>query len=322
MASSDPARGAAPDDAAPDDAAPGDHARYVSVTMEFRCNLRCVHCMIEDTMDHLEPQSDAAFERVLAEQRRSGRWAGLILTGSEITLRRDLPDLARRARAAGFRHVRIQTHGVHLARADYADRLLEAGVDEYFVSVAGSDQESHDRITAVPGAWERMMAGLEHLDRHDHVRILTNTVVTRLSHPLLPGVVDALAHLRRLVQMEFWTYWPMAETDDKALCARHTDVLPDLVRAVRRARALDRAVEVKNFPHCLLVGAGIGDALVNDQPVLLIDPAFWDEFARNGFHQCVHRDRCGSRQCLGLNTAYIRRYGWERERLSPLGGAG
>jgi MoaA/NifB/PqqE/SkfB family radical SAM enzyme len=286
--------------------------------MEFRCNLRCVHCMIEGTMDRLRPQPDSEFEKVLAEQRRSGRWRGLILTGSEITLRRDLPDLARRARAAGFEHVRIQTHGVHLARTDYADRLLEAGVDEFFVSVAGCDAESHDRITDVPGAWEKMMAGLEHLDRHDHVRILTNTVVTRLSHPLLVGAVEALGHLRRLVQMEFWNYWPMAERDEKGLCASHADVLPDLAAAIRRARALGRFVEVKNFPHCLLAREGLGDALVNDQPLLLIDPAFWDEFARNGFHQCVHGRACGSTQCLGLNTAYARRFGWERDLLAPM----
>lgn len=45
----------------------GDHGKYVSLSMEFRCNLKCVHCMIEGLMDELEPTSDAIFERVLAE---------------------------------------------------------------------------------------------------------------------------------------------------------------------------------------------------------------------------------------------------------------
>src|SRR5215813_2502868 len=101
-----------------------DHNQYISMTMEFRCNLRCVHCMIEGTMDRLAPESDARFAAVLAENAKTRRWQGLILTGSEITLRRDLPDLARRARAAGFRHVRIQTHGMHLSRPDYAAGLV------------------------------------------------------------------------------------------------------------------------------------------------------------------------------------------------------
>jgi MoaA/NifB/PqqE/SkfB family radical SAM enzyme len=293
-----------------------DHDRYVSVTMEFRCNLACVHCMIEGTMDRLQPASDEVFARILSEQRANRRWEGLVLTGSEITLRRDLPDLAERARAAGFSRVRIQTHGMHLSRPGYARRLLDAGVNEYFVSVAGAGRDSHDRITAVAGAWDKMMAGMEILDAEPDVRLLTNTVVTTLSYAELPAIVAHLAHLKRLVQMEFWTYWPMAERDDKGLIARHADILPHLRAAILAARALGRFVEVKNFPECLL--ADLGDALVNAQPLLVIDPAFWTEFDRNGFHQCPHRDACGSTECLGLNTAYIDRFGPETHELSPM----
>lgn len=293
-----------------------DHEKYVSLTMEFRCNLKCVHCMIEDTMDRLTPASDDTFSKVLAEQREHRRWEGVVLTGAEITLRSDLPDLAKRARDAGFSRVRIQTHGVHLGREDFAAKLLDAGIDEFFISVAGCDAESHDRITQVPGAWDKMMRGMEFLDRFDHVRLLTNTVVTSLSYRMLPALVDRLAHLRRLVQMEFWNYWPMAESDAKNLCAPHADILPFLRKAILRARDLGRFVEVKNFPECML--GELGDALVNAQPLLIIDPEFWKEFDRNEFYQCIYRDRCSSTECLGLNSAYIERFGNDADQLQPL----
>lgn len=293
-----------------------DHDDYVSVTMEFRCNLKCVHCMIEGTMDRLQAVPDPVFDQVLDEQRATSRWKGLVLTGSEITLRKDLPDLARRAREAGFDRVRIQTHGVQLAKTDFAQRLVDAGVNEYFVSVAGAGADSHDRITQVDGAWDKMLAGMEYLDREDDVRLLTNTVVTALSYQELPQIVDLLGHLDRLIQMEFWTYWPMAERDEKQLCARHADILPYLRDAILRARDLGRFVEVKNFPECML--GDLGDALVNAQPALLIDPAFWREFERNGFHQCPHQARCASAECLGINHAYAARFGWEADQLSPL----
>src|SRR5690606_2185222 len=114
-----------------------DHSRYVSVTMEFRCNLKCVHCMIEGTMDRLAPEPMERFAELLDVNARERRWSGLILTGSEITLHRDLPELAQMARKAGFEHVRIQTHGMHLAREDYCRELVDAGIDEFFVSIAG-----------------------------------------------------------------------------------------------------------------------------------------------------------------------------------------
>ncbi|MBS0126832.1 radical SAM protein [Aestuariicoccus sp. KMU-90] len=284
--------------------------------MEFRCNLRCVHCMIEGTMDRLKPESTADFRRILARNARSREWDGLILTGAEITLNPNLPAMARAARDAGFRHVRIQTHGMSLDRPETVQTLVEAGVDEYFVSVTGPDAESHDAITGVPRAFDRMMHGLDLLDAFEGVTILTNTVVTTRSFDRLAEVVDRLSHLRRLRQMEFWVYLPMAEEDDKNLVARHTDVLPHLRVAASRAQALGRAVEIKNFPPCLL--GDLAHLVLNEQPELHIDPAFWPEFMRNGFYQCVHRDRCAATDCLGLSTAYIGKFGWEAARLSPM----
>ena len=293
-----------------------DHEKYVSLTMEFRCNLKCVHCMIEGTMDRLAPTSDKTLDDICRDQSQTGRWEGLVLTGSEITLRRDLPDIARKARSAGFNHVRIQTHGMHLGRTDYADRLVEAGVDEYFVSVAGSDAESHDRITQIEGAWDKMMVGMAHLEQYDHVKLITNSVITTQSYMLLPGMVDALSHLKRLAQMEFWNFFPMAEDDPKDLAARHSDILPYLREAILKCRAQGRYVEVKNFPECML--GELGDALVNAQPTLIIDPDFWTEFDRNGFYQCPHQAICASTECLGLTTAYKAKFGDEVDILKPI----
>ena len=297
-----------------------DHGRYVSITLEFRCNLRCEHCMIEGTMDWLEPRSTAEFDELLDYNRSHAKWSGLILTGSEITLRKDLPELVARARQAGFRDVRIQTHGMALARPDYCERLVEAGVNEFFVSVPGCDAATHDAITQVPGSFERTMRGLRNLEAFEHVTSVTNSVVTARNYRILPEIVAALRPLRRLKQMEFWFFWPMRESDDKDLIVSHREALPWLRRAIEAARADGRAVELKNVPQCLL---GEDSALlVNDQPLLVIDPRFWDEFERNGFHRCVHREHCKSEQCLGLNAAYTAKFGWEADILRPLDASG
>ncbi len=293
-----------------------DDDRYVSMTMEFRCNLACVHCMIEGTMDRLEPESLAKFQRVLEYNARHRRYTGLILTGAEITLRPDLPELARQARRHGFQHVRIQTHGMRLAIESYCRELLDAGVDEFFVSLTAPDAEHADAITTIQGSFDKAMHGLENLDAYDHVSLLTNTVVTVQSYRYLPGIVERLKHLKRMVQHEFWVFWPMKEHDEKNLAANNLDVLPFLKEAIAKCRRYDRGVVVKNFPHCLL--GEDGDALENSQPRLLIDPSFWKEFNRNGFYQCVHRAQCTSTKCLGLPTAYAEKYGWHADVLAPI----
>jgi MoaA/NifB/PqqE/SkfB family radical SAM enzyme len=288
---------------------------YVELTVHFKCNLRCRHCMIEGTMDWLQPETEQSFEDILASNREHGLWRGIILTGSEVTLRSDLPELARQARANGFSHVRIQTHGMKLANRDYVEQLVAAGVDEYFVSITAADSETHDFITQVPGSFDKTMRGLEVLDDFD-VAIMTNTVITQLRYRQLPAIVSLVSGLNRLKRMDFWNYWPMRETDDRNLIAAHEDVLPFLKRAIRDAASREISLEIKNFPECLL-----GDdahSLNNDQPRLIIDPEFWPEFMRNGFHQCAHRSYCSAQRCLGLNTAYIEKYGWEADLLVPI----
>lgn len=292
-----------------------DNASYVSATLEFRCNLHCVHCMIEGTMDRLQPVSDAEFERVLAKNERDRSWTGLVMTGSEITLRRDLPELARRARAAGFEHVRIQTHGMHLSRPGYAEKLIEAGIDEFFVSVAGCDAQTHDGITAVKGSFDKMMRGLEIISGVPGTAIITNTVVTELSYRLLPEVVDALKGISALTQMEFWHYFPMSQTDNKKLLADYRLIIPYLREACRRADARGIAAEIKNVPQCLL--GGDDWRLDNGQAALLIDPDFWVEFDKNGFYRCPHRASCASKACLGLTEAYVTRFGDMAGDLKP-----
>lgn len=293
-----------------------DAKQYVELTMHFECNLKCEHCMIEGTMDRLVPQSMSQFQEVLDFNRRTRTWKGIIFTGSEVTLRKDLPDLARTARQYDFEHVRIQTHGMHLSNAKYCADLVAAGIDEYFVSVTAADAETHDEITQVKGSFDRTIRGLENLDAFEHVVTLTNTVVTRKSYQQLPALVRRLGDLKRLAQMDFWNYWPMSETDGKDLLVSHMDVLPFLREAIGMCARLGRGVEVKNFPECLL--GDVSFALNNDQPKLFIDPSFWPEFMRNGFAQCIHRERCGSRKCLGLNTAYVKKFGWQPDALKPL----
>ncbi|RZJ20224.1 MAG: radical SAM protein, partial [Haliea sp.] len=205
-----------------------DHRQYVSMTMEFRCNLKCVHCMIEDTMDRLAPQTADQLHALCASNVMHRKWKGLILTGSEITLHRDLPDWVRMARDSGFERVRIQTHGMRLGSERYCAELVDAGVNEFFISVAAADAATHDGITTVPGSFDKTLRGLDILDGIPDVLTITNTVVTERSYRQLPQLVERLKHLKQLAQMEFWFYFPMAEQDDKGLVASHLDALPYL----------------------------------------------------------------------------------------------
>ena len=293
-----------------------DFTKYVSITMEFRCNLKCVHCMIEETMDWLQPASDAQFRSILDEQHSTKRWDGLILTGSEITLNKNLPHMAAQARRHGFNYVRIQTHGMHLGKKAYLHKLLDAGVNEFFISVAGATEKTHDKITKVPGSFRKMMRGIEFIEASSQAVVLTNTVVTRESYKELSQIVDMLADYQNTVQHEFWNFFPMDEDDSKDLIVSYPELMPYIHEAILAGQKHNKLIEVKNIPECLL--GKHRKTLVNEQPSLFIDPSFWNEFDKNSFYQCIYREQCSSKSCLGLTEAYIRKFGFEKDILTPL----
>lgn len=298
-------------------AATNEYDRWISVTMEFRCNLRCTHCMIEGTMSSLRPTENADFADILRMQRQQELWDGIVLTGAEITLRSDLPQIAAAAREAGFRHIRVQTHGMQLHRSAYLDRLVDAGVDQFFISVTAADEERHDAITKVRGSWRRMRAGIDLIEtRHPLVTVITNTVITAESVEDLPGIVAAFRDYRCIVQHEFWNFFPMEEVDSKSLCAPLSRVMPALRAAIACARRAGRRIEVKNIPECLL--GEDREVLINRQPHLVIDPDFWAGFDRNGFHNCPHRASCPATECLGLTAGHLQRFPEEMTLLHPL----
>ena len=133
---------------------------------------------------------------------------------------------------------------MRLADRAYCRELVDAGVDQYFVSITAADAATHDAITGVPGSFDKAMLGRENLDAFAHLATMTNTVVTSLSYRHLPAVDERLAHLRNLVQMDLWGYWPMTEIDAKGLLVSHSEALLYLREAILLARALGRSVEL------------------------------------------------------------------------------
>jgi MoaA/NifB/PqqE/SkfB family radical SAM enzyme len=272
--------------------------------------------MIEGTMDALKPADYTQFRSILDEQQSTKRWDGLILTGAEITLNKNLPEMAILARQHGFNYVRIQTHGMHLGKEAYLNKLLDAGINEFFISVAGASQESHDAITKVPGSFRKMMRGIEMIEKCGEAVILTNTVVTRESYKEINKIIDMLANYKKTVQHEFWNFFPMDHNDSKNLIVSYPELMPYIQKAISAADRHDKAIEFKNIPECLL--GQHKSKLVNEQPSLFIDPNFWTEFDKNNFNQCIYREKCRSTKCLGLTDAYVKKFGFEGDFVSPL----
>ena len=124
-----------------------------------RCNLTCLHCYsISADVDFPgELTTDEVF-RVM-NNLRGFRVPVLILSGGEPLLRRDLFEIAARAKSIGF-YTGLSTNGT-LIDAPMAGRIAAIGFDYVGVSLDGL-RETHDRFRRKAGAFDASLAGIRH----------------------------------------------------------------------------------------------------------------------------------------------------------------
>ncbi len=115
-----------------------------------RCDLRCRFCFARGGETAEEPSLDALKAAVDDIVRQCGAVL-LQLSGGEPTLRDDLPELVRHAKAAGCAYVQLNTNGLRLAREpDYAARLAAAGLDIVFLQFDGTRGDIYETLRGAP----------------------------------------------------------------------------------------------------------------------------------------------------------------------------
>jgi MoaA/NifB/PqqE/SkfB family radical SAM enzyme len=126
-----------------------------------RCNLRCAHCAAAELYYNQSPGAEVTFEEALAILRhlREIDCQQLRLVGGEPLLRRDIVDLVTAAHRMGFPRVLLFTNGTRLT-PELAGALLDAGLDEFIVSLEGATTQSHEQVRG-KGTYVQAMQGLE-----------------------------------------------------------------------------------------------------------------------------------------------------------------
>ncbi len=175
----------------------------VSGTIELteRCNLRCVHCYLgshrypgrldqSEDGEQNELQAERWFE-LLSEVAEAG-CLFLLITGGEPLLRRDFARIYRHARELGML-VTVFTNAT-LVREEHCALFAELPPSLVEVSVYGATRATYEAVTAVPGSFEKCLAGVRRL-LDSGVRVGLKTVVLTTNHHELDamrGLADEL----------------------------------------------------------------------------------------------------------------------------------
>jgi MoaA/NifB/PqqE/SkfB family radical SAM enzyme len=223
--------------------------RWLEVALDYRCNLRCIGChACHDDGTRISSEDAARLMREGRERGIESLWIG----GGEPTLRDDLLSIVKTARGLGYARVLVQTNGMRLAYAKYADALVAAGVTHVSVNVKSHRADVHDRLSRADGCHALLVDALRGLAARD-VAVSADVLLTRSTIADLPDVVPFYAALgvRRFV-LWLLSAADVSERDVVDEIPRIAELVPYLARAAEAARAAGVALVSLHTPPCTL----------------------------------------------------------------------
>jgi radical SAM protein with 4Fe4S-binding SPASM domain len=156
-----------------------------TIEVTRRCPLVCAHCYNNLPMSDREARnSELTFEehcRLLDELAEAGcLW--LLYTGGEIFARRDFLDIYTYAKRKGFL-ITLFTNGTMLT-PQIADYLAEWRPFAIEITLYGRTRETYERLTGVPGSYDRCLRGIQLLQERNLPLKLKAVAVTINKHEI------------------------------------------------------------------------------------------------------------------------------------------
>lgn len=146
-----------------------------SLALTNRCNLACVHCYAREGGDGAGELGTRRWLGILDELHDAG-CLYLLLTGGEPLLRRDFAEIYGHAKRSGFL-VTLFTNGT-LIDESVIDLFRSLPPYRVEVSLYGAKAAAHDRVTAVPGSFDRALRGIESLLKEGFAVSLKSVLMT------------------------------------------------------------------------------------------------------------------------------------------------
>ncbi len=238
-----------------------DPRKNVEINLGKACNNRCVFCI-----DGLPKAEDRSYMPWPALREELDRWAAegyrsVGFLGGEPTTHPQICEAVAHARSVGFTRVAIATNATKLRLPNFVDRILTAGLTRITVSMHAHTADLEDRLTRVPGNFEKKCAALTGLVARKRADpqvlpdgLSVNIVLNGWNHRYLPqmlrffydkiGVDDIRANFIR----------PEGYAEGSLdLTPPFPEVVPNLIKAIILAeRHFQKVFTFGGFPLCVL----------------------------------------------------------------------
>jgi hypothetical protein len=138
----------------------------------------------------VDPSLETISEMYASIRQNVGLQAAIQLTGGEPTVRKDLPEIIRLGKQAGFNAIEINTNGVMISRdPSYIHSLAEAGISGIYLQFDGLTSQVYQQIRGCD-LLDNKLKAIEHCRQAGVQVVLAMTVIWGINHNQLGDVLN------------------------------------------------------------------------------------------------------------------------------------
>jgi len=257
---------------------------FMWLELTGRCNQKCLHCYTSaENLPQNEELPISGWEKIIEEGRKLG-CKKLQFIGGEPLLFREIFDLAKLAKDLNYEFIEIFTNGTLLDERKIQN-IKDLGIS-IAISLYSIAPEIHDRITQIPGSFQRTLKSLQILKEAG--------VPTRIGIVIMRQNQDTILETQmRLQEMGFESgRTDVVRPTGRGSCA---DLLPkeEVIRTWALMTKPDFSISKEQFSrnrHWNSCWAGKIAITPNGKIIPCIfarEHIVWD--ARNGLEEGIHR---------------------------------
>ena len=224
----------------------------VDLKCGFSCNNACLFCVQGDKRKRYKDKSTDELKAQMDDARKT--CDGIVFTGGEVTIRKDLVELVEYAKNVGFSGIQIQSNGRMFSNKKYCEKLINAGANEFSPALHGHIPQLHDYLTRSPGSFLQTAKGIRNL-RELGQYIITNSVITRSNYRTLPELASLLVHLGvDQYQLAFVHALGSAQENFKSVVPQKSLIEPYVKKALDIGIRANVSVMTEAIPFCFMRG--------------------------------------------------------------------
>ncbi|MCK4539533.1 radical SAM protein [Candidatus Parcubacteria bacterium] len=288
--------------------------KRADIKLGFFCNNICKFCVQGDKRKKFGNKDIEQIKENIIQAKKTCN--GVVFTGGEPTIRKDIIEIISFAKKSGFKVIQIQTNGRMFVYKSFCKELISAGVTEFSPALHGHTPSLHDYLTGAKGSFDQTVGGIKNLKDLNQL-VITNTVITKSNYRHLPQIAQLLMNLKvDQYQFAFVHALGSAMKNFDSVVPRKSLVEPYVKSALDVGINCGMSVMTEAIPYCFMKGYEeyVAENIIPDTKIydyeIVIDDFTKERISKGKSKGSVCSGCIKNNVCEGPWREYSDKYGW------------